>query len=308
MYAPGAVLSEAFADAVAQARHEHGHGGYSGTVAEKTSVNALSAKVRWLDDAYDEAARLLDLDDDAVVFDKWGPAAALPVAVPTSTQVVHVAGSHPVASDWVAVAAQALGRSGSRVESATVCSCVRDHAAGVLRDVQLAVTLRRPEAGRVTRREVRVVVDAAAGTAEFHGQLRQAVTDKLRLSPQDCLGPLKVSRTESKWAARHTTAKGRSTRYVIVGDARHNRFDTGFATMAEAKARLKELAAGPHPRVGDRAVYAVEAVTRATDGSPLAELTRTLVSTRVCVTATVYRGCTEPTVADGWLLFGITSC
>lgn len=71
--AKGATAEEAFANACAAARHEYGHGGYTGTIAEKHSFVRLGSAATW-----GEAFRLSDdlLDD---VDDKWGPAGALRV-------------------------------------------------------------------------------------------------------------------------------------------------------------------------------------------------------------------------------------
>ncbi len=91
--AKGATVQEAFDSAVAQARHDHGHSGYTGTIAEKGhdgagwvvrfppaslgkagkcptcghETKALNVKA-WADDLIDKGS---DFDD------KWGPCAAV---------------------------------------------------------------------------------------------------------------------------------------------------------------------------------------------------------------------------------------
>lgn len=70
----GGTINEAFENAVEQARHEHGHGGYTGTIAEKhdfTEIKCLPDKT---------PQQMMDLvmeDDDHWAQDKWGPAAAI---------------------------------------------------------------------------------------------------------------------------------------------------------------------------------------------------------------------------------------
>ena len=63
----------AFNEAVANARHESGHGGYTGTIAEKSSFVIRNRAERTYDEAQDFA------QDDAGNNDKWGPAFAIPV-------------------------------------------------------------------------------------------------------------------------------------------------------------------------------------------------------------------------------------
>lgn len=67
--AAGKTAAEAFDAAVKEAQWEHGHGGYSGTIAEKRSFRLLTVPtgMKPLDYARSDAA--LDLVDD-----KGGPA------------------------------------------------------------------------------------------------------------------------------------------------------------------------------------------------------------------------------------------
>ena len=65
---------EAFTSLVEEARYEHGHGGYTGTIAEKNdfkmvSVPAGRAPLDFIDEAMD--------DDQGFWDDKYGPAACV---------------------------------------------------------------------------------------------------------------------------------------------------------------------------------------------------------------------------------------
>jgi len=72
--ASGSSAKEAFRDAVDEAAYEHGHGGYTGTIAEKNEFVMCSSEVyNTFDEAYDFANSLID-NDDRRVSDKWGPA------------------------------------------------------------------------------------------------------------------------------------------------------------------------------------------------------------------------------------------
>ena len=79
-------VDEAFRLAVAAARYEHGHGGYTGTIAEKHSFKIV-AEMGEVDDgqlriATDRLYAGLEdngclIDDDTLAGSKWGPAAAI---------------------------------------------------------------------------------------------------------------------------------------------------------------------------------------------------------------------------------------
>jgi hypothetical protein len=69
--AKGKTAEEAFRSAVENAQWEHGHGGYSGTIAEKRSFTIIAVPQGM--DCIEYANSLLD-GDDPRVSDKWGPA------------------------------------------------------------------------------------------------------------------------------------------------------------------------------------------------------------------------------------------
>jgi hypothetical protein len=74
----GDTAEKAFRDAVEAAEYEHGHGGYSGTIAEKSSFVMICDKPMADDAAYALARKMLR-EDDPRVADKWGPAGVIPV-------------------------------------------------------------------------------------------------------------------------------------------------------------------------------------------------------------------------------------
>lgn len=69
--ASGASAQEAFRAAREEAQHEHGHGGYSGTIAEKSEFVTIPLPEGIEASAY--AEMLIDKQDKRV-WDKWGPA------------------------------------------------------------------------------------------------------------------------------------------------------------------------------------------------------------------------------------------
>ncbi len=72
--ANGATAKEAFAAAVAEAKYESGHGGYSGTIAEKRSFVMITVPEGT--DPSDYANKLIE-EADPRVDDKWGPAGCI---------------------------------------------------------------------------------------------------------------------------------------------------------------------------------------------------------------------------------------
>lgn len=71
--AEGSSPEEAFNNALQQARWEHGHGGYTGSIAEKDSFVTMGT-ASTMEKAYELA---YDLLDDPKVDDKWGPAGVI---------------------------------------------------------------------------------------------------------------------------------------------------------------------------------------------------------------------------------------
>jgi hypothetical protein len=67
--ATGKTAAEAFASVTEAARYEHGHGGYSGTIAEKHDFVMLAVPKGTDPIAYSKTDEALDQVDD-----KWGPA------------------------------------------------------------------------------------------------------------------------------------------------------------------------------------------------------------------------------------------
>lgn len=76
--ADGSDLAIAFQAAREAAAYEHGHGGYTGTLAEKDDVVVIEATPLNPNAAYALATRLIN-EGDPRVDDKWGPAGAIAV-------------------------------------------------------------------------------------------------------------------------------------------------------------------------------------------------------------------------------------
>lgn len=74
VFVRGTDPRKAFREAVDDARHEHGHGGYSGSIAEKNDFKMRSSTPMTRDEAH------AFIDKDIERSDKWGPAFAVPVA------------------------------------------------------------------------------------------------------------------------------------------------------------------------------------------------------------------------------------
>ena len=90
-HSPHTDVATAFRAAVEEAQWEHGHGGGSGTIAEKDEYVVITRQALTLDEASRLARKLID-DDDPRVDDKWGPAGAIGVKDTTRTvRVTHVA-------------------------------------------------------------------------------------------------------------------------------------------------------------------------------------------------------------------------
>lgn len=73
----GKDAKEAFASAVEEAAYEYGHGGYTGSLAEKSSFTVIPFDSGNLDITPEEYAELLIEKSDLRVDDKWGPAGCI---------------------------------------------------------------------------------------------------------------------------------------------------------------------------------------------------------------------------------------
>ena len=72
--ASGKTVTEAFTNAREEAYWDHGHSGYTGTIAEKN--NFVMIKLPEGEKPYDYANKLIG-DGDPRVDDKWGPAGCI---------------------------------------------------------------------------------------------------------------------------------------------------------------------------------------------------------------------------------------
>lgn len=98
----------AFNNAVEDARYEHGHGGYTGTIAEKMGYELVDLPegvapeqvLDWVGD-FDAANKTHPVEHDRLVYrchkiwaDKWGPALALRTGNTRHTLEVHGEDAH----------------------------------------------------------------------------------------------------------------------------------------------------------------------------------------------------------------------
>lgn len=76
--AEGKTADAAFDDAVSNALHYHGHGGYTGTIAEKSEFEMVSVVPMNPSDAHSLASQLVN-EGDPRIDDKHGPAGCIPL-------------------------------------------------------------------------------------------------------------------------------------------------------------------------------------------------------------------------------------
>lgn len=72
----GETAHRAFNALVDQALYDHGHAGYTGTIAEKDDFEMIKVPVGWDGTAESYASKLIQ-DDDPRVCNKWGPAGCI---------------------------------------------------------------------------------------------------------------------------------------------------------------------------------------------------------------------------------------
>lgn len=82
---PGTDVAAAFAAAVDDACHEHGHEGYTGTLAEKDNYTLIQSEPMPVDQAVQLADHLIEVRDPRIAAPR-GPAGAIPI---TGGERVH---------------------------------------------------------------------------------------------------------------------------------------------------------------------------------------------------------------------------
>lgn len=78
--AKGKTAKDAFRSAVEQAQYDHGHSGYTGTIAEKCEFTIIPLPKDADPEKY--AWQLID-DRDGRIDDKWGPAGCIKIDAET---------------------------------------------------------------------------------------------------------------------------------------------------------------------------------------------------------------------------------
>lgn len=73
----GPTAKEAFYTLVERAKYEDGHGGYTGTIAEKHGF-VMCGSVKTKGEAMELVGKLFDAEDSRIQ-DKWGPAGCIKV-------------------------------------------------------------------------------------------------------------------------------------------------------------------------------------------------------------------------------------
>ena len=276
----GTDAKQAFHEAASDASYESGSGGYTGTIAEKSSFVVISDTPMWLDEAQRLAEKLLDVNDPRIS-DKWGPAGAIAVCTPHRTVKCVVEGSPK--SDWDALVAQAVRLNrGERLISWWASGLAVSTLAKVTRNVEAKVS--RPAYG--TEATDTVILKKSGVTV---------------LSSR-------VLETTLKTKIATTTGTKRLTRYIIRTNGDSGSFDKGFKTLAEAKAKAKELAAKPMgPYDSSPKTYTVEAVTRSEEGGALFTASQEILGTTATVEVKYVKSRKEAPETNAWLFFGWAS-
>lgn len=86
-YQAGANVADAFTQAADDAAYENGHGGYTGSLAEKHSFVIIAPTPLTRAEARVAARKLINDRDDRVD-DKWGPAGAIPIRADDGTDTI----------------------------------------------------------------------------------------------------------------------------------------------------------------------------------------------------------------------------
>ena len=301
----GTDAKQAFHEAASDASYESGSGGYTGTIAEKSSFVVISDTPMWLDEAQRLAEKLLDVNDPRIS-DKWGPAGAIAVCTPHRTVKCVVEGSPK--SDWDALVAQAVRLNrGERLISWWASGLAVSTLAKVTRNVEAKVS--RPAYGtEATDTVILKLQGSFKNKWELDAELRRLAEEKVAKKSGVTVLSSRVLETTLKTKIATTTGTKLLTRYIIRTNGDSGSFDKGFKTLAEAKAKAKELAAKPMgPYDSSPKTYTVEAVTRSEEGGALFTASQEILGTTATVEVKYVKSRKEAPETNAWLFFGWAS-
>jgi len=325
-YAPGVDVNDAFKRAHEEASYEHGHGGYTGTIAEKGSFTIITRTPLLEREAEALAQRLIN-DDDVRISDKWGPAGAIPVV--KATRLVNVKDFEYVhdtdfyqpgqVQPELLAAVQPLVKlkKGETIQSVAVTGYNTPSTRGTLGPrssktvrsmCSAVVTVNKPP----TTRKAPLVLEIPAGLdwQQTNKEIAARV-QAMRLKPGEKVIDWHVGEsTQGKARVTARAPKGKTvTKFVVLGTRAHSTWETGFDTQAEARAWATEVMKDPKYHWEDITKYEIEGITRREDGSPLVEVVREVGKRMVDVEVEVkLAGVDTGAQADGWLFFGWASC
>jgi len=330
-YADGIDVKKAFDTATSEAAYEHGHGGYSGTLAEKSNYVVITSTPLLEREAYALADQLME-DDDPRISDKWGPAGAIPVI--KGTRKVDVKGfeyvhdhdhrdySKPQPGLLEAVAPVVKLKKGETIQGIALTTYETPRSSMNVGYGRIAtrasktkytncsavVTINKPPTTRVAPITIEIPggLDYDAKNKEIERQVRS-----MRLKVGESIVSWRATRdTPGKAKVTAVAPKGATeTRFVIKGTSDHGSWDTGFASQAEARAWATEyMSSDTRNFHTDTGFLEVESVTRRADGQALVRVTREVSKRQVDVEVEVkLAGAKTEGPADGWLFFGWAS-
>lgn len=311
-YAAGVDVASAFRDARDEAGYEHGHGGYSGTLAEKGEYVVITHTPMLDAEAHKMANDLINKCDPRID-DKWGPAGAIPVV--KSVRTVNVSGF-----------AYTEGKEGDL--EAAVKPLVKLRKGETIKNVHVSrYDAPRAGYGRVTRRmncSAQVVINKPPttrdqtltvkipGGADWQADdkaIREALNANLKLKANESLvGYYTKEKTPGKPKVTAVATKGGTETRYTISNSQHATWERGLKSQAEARAKATELANTPSRfDEGRDLTFEVTGVTRRSDGQPLVKVTRTISDFTVEVVATI-KFAEVAGNPDGWLFFGWASC
>lgn len=332
-YAEGVNVDDAFKNAHEEATYEHGHGGYSGTIAEKPGYVVITHEPMLLNEAYHLVNKLTDANDPRIN-DKWGPAGAIPIVSDTRnvtvgpfeythdlskgteqealieavTPLVKLRRGETIQSAWVN-SYQQPDRGPRYGGYSSIGALSRAPRAEVRKQCHATVTINKKPMTRT--QELTIKIPGGLDYQAENEAVRKAITEKVRLKKDEALISWNVtSHTPGKRKVKAEATKGATkARYIVTG-SQHQSWDNGFDSQADARAHAVELATNPRPFMasqGEEILHEVHAITKRVDGQPLVRVTSKVDDVTCEVKAVIKTGkITEQ--QTGWLFFGWSSC
>jgi hypothetical protein len=314
-------IKEAFRKIRDSQGYERGHS-YSGSIAQKSDY-VIITRTPMLPGAAKELAGKMIAAGDARIEDKWGPAGAIPVSLPYRMESFsEICGPRAQLNELVTADLKRRGRlhRGETVLEVNLTRYTTPERVGFRTPdtVQAgagSVKIQKADAPTLRVKTMTVVVTGTEAWTRAE-QAMAAALAKAGLGSKERINKITYQETALNgrpadvsftYKAELSTPAGTMvTRYVLEGSREHGSWETGFGSMAAARAFIQsEVRSRPEGyRAGETHNFAVVGICKRSTGEPLLRGARKIVKTSIRAQVEIIKDNRVTPTTDGWYFFG----